>query len=175
MDMTEDVDENGWAYSFSFSPAFAWHGNHVWFHSFVRRRRWLRKRVKLPTQKNGTGAAAGDYGSSRTGSVERAGHRLNNDYFTIHTRRERDSWHARGSHKRKSVMEGSDWGGDDESDEEVEIKDIPSLMNIVRKARLDREKIEAVLRFVEDGGEEIAYLAEKVETSSLDWDLRGSC
>jgi len=131
--------------------------------------------VKLPTQKNGTGAAAGDYGSSRTGSVERAGHRLNNDYFTIHTRRERDSWHARGSHKRKSVMEGSDWGGDDESDEEVEIKDIPSLMNIVRKARLDREKIEAVLRFVEDGGEEIAYLAEKVETSSLDWDLRGSC
>jgi hypothetical protein len=59
-------------------------------------------------------------------------------------------------------MEGSDWGGDDESDEEVEIKDIPSLMNVVRKARLDREKIEAVLWFAEEGGEEITYLAEKV-------------
>jgi hypothetical protein len=46
VDMSGDVDEEGWAYSLSFSPSFSWHGTHVWFHSFVRRRRWLRKRIK---------------------------------------------------------------------------------------------------------------------------------
>lgn len=46
VDMSRDVDEQGWEYSFWFQDSAAWHGNHPWFHSFVRRRRWLRKRVR---------------------------------------------------------------------------------------------------------------------------------
>ena len=48
VDMSYDVDEEGWQYSLSFRTGIAWHGNHPWFHSFVRWRRWLRKRVKGP-------------------------------------------------------------------------------------------------------------------------------
>jgi len=90
---------------------------------------------------------------------------MNNDYFTIHSRKDQDSWHAGGSHKRKSVLEGGSWGGtDDESDHEVEIKDVATLMKVVKRARLDREKIEAIMRFVEDSGDEVAYLSEKVRS-----------
>lgn len=154
-------------YSFSFSPAFAWHGNHIWFHSFVRRRRWLRKRVKLPTRTTRDGVK-GD-GSSLTDTIGRAGHGLNNDYFTIHSRKDRSSWNAAGSQDRPSVIQGSDWGGEDDSDEEVEFKDVGTLMKVVKKARLDREKIEAVMKFVEQGGDDVVYLADKVsQTHSLD-------
>jgi hypothetical protein len=52
VDMSGDVDEEGWSYSFAFSPKFSWHGTHVWFNSNVRRRRWLRKRVKTTTDEN---------------------------------------------------------------------------------------------------------------------------
>lgn len=71
VDMTIDVDDQGWMYSFSFSNQFSWHGTHVWFHSFVRRRRWLRKRVKVRSSR-----ALNDY------VVEPHGF---NDYFTIHS------------------------------------------------------------------------------------------
>jgi hypothetical protein len=43
VDMSRDVDEEGWEYSFFFR-GFAWHGISPWFHSFVRRRRWIRLR-----------------------------------------------------------------------------------------------------------------------------------
>lgn len=44
IDMSYDVDEAGWQYSLSFLARHRWHGNHPWYISFVRRRRWLRKR-----------------------------------------------------------------------------------------------------------------------------------
>ncbi|VVT56216.1 uncharacterized protein SAPINGB_P004898 [Magnusiomyces paraingens] len=50
VDMAYDVDDQGWSYSWRFASN-AWHGSHVWFHSFVRKRRWLRLRHRLiPTQ-----------------------------------------------------------------------------------------------------------------------------
>lgn len=39
VDMSADVDEEGWQYSFMFRQKTSWHGSHPWFHSFVRRRR----------------------------------------------------------------------------------------------------------------------------------------
>jgi len=157
VDMTHDVDEEGWAYSFSFNPAFAWHGNHVWFHSFVRRRRWLRKRIKVSPRSHSASAhgAVADYGSSREDSIDRAGHGLNRDYFTIHSRQV----------KRRSVIDGSEWGTDrkdEDEDIEEDISDIPTLMKVMKRSRLDREKIEAVAKFVEGGGEEVAYLADQM-------------
>lgn len=41
VDMAYDVDDQGWSYSWRFRSD-TWHGSHVWFHSFVRRRRWIR-------------------------------------------------------------------------------------------------------------------------------------
>ncbi|PWW72413.1 hypothetical protein C7212DRAFT_287717 [Tuber magnatum] len=161
VDMTQDVDEEGWTYSFSFNPAFSWHGNHVWFHSFVRRRRWLRKRIKISYDP--------DF-SSREGSQERP-HGLNQDYFTIHSRHFVDGGStgagAGKKRQRRCVMEGSEWTGrdagmDDDLEEEGFITDIPKLLRVLRIARLDREKIEVVEKFLKDGGDEVAYLPERI-------------
>ncbi|KAJ1861536.1 hypothetical protein LPJ73_000997 [Coemansia sp. RSA 2703] len=43
IDMTQDVDEDGWQYASKFSNS-SWHGRHSAAKSFVRRRRWLRLR-----------------------------------------------------------------------------------------------------------------------------------
>ncbi|KAJ2484649.1 hypothetical protein EV174_002272 [Coemansia sp. RSA 2320] len=44
IDMTQDVDEDGWQYASRFSASATWHGRHSAANSFVRRRRWLRLR-----------------------------------------------------------------------------------------------------------------------------------
>ncbi|KAK0640362.1 Meiotically up-regulated gene 65 protein [Lasiodiplodia hormozganensis] len=74
VDMSNDVDEEGWQYSFSFRHGFAWHGTHPWFHSFVRRRRWLRKRVR----KHSTLKCQLDPKHLSDA------HMLTSEYFTIH-------------------------------------------------------------------------------------------
>ena len=43
-----------------------------------------------------------------------------------------------------------------------EIRDIPTLMNCLRKSTIDREKIVAVNKFIDEAGEELYYLAEQV-------------
>ncbi|KAF9168329.1 hypothetical protein DFQ27_007626 [Actinomortierella ambigua] len=45
VDMTGDVDEDGWEYAMTFHGS-PWHGSHEIFRSFSRRRRWLRLRKK---------------------------------------------------------------------------------------------------------------------------------
>lgn len=61
VDMSLDVDDQGWAYSWRFGSR-SWHGSHLWLQSFVRRRVWIRKREKLPREdtmtlfKHGEGA-----------------------------------------------------------------------------------------------------------------------
>ncbi|ORX91877.1 hypothetical protein K493DRAFT_316900 [Basidiobolus meristosporus CBS 931.73] len=43
IDMSGDVDEDGWEYAFIFQCQ-SWHGDFRFFRSFVRRRRWIRHR-----------------------------------------------------------------------------------------------------------------------------------
>uniref|UniRef100_A0A060T985 ARAD1D13552p n=1 Tax=Blastobotrys adeninivorans TaxID=409370 RepID=A0A060T985_BLAAD len=45
VDMSGDVDDQGWTYSIRFGSG-SWHGSHIWFHSFVRKRSWVRLRQK---------------------------------------------------------------------------------------------------------------------------------
>ncbi|KAJ1974332.1 hypothetical protein H4R35_003659 [Dimargaris xerosporica] len=45
IDMSDDVDEDGWQYSISYGWSW-WHGSHKVWKSFVRRRRWIRLRRK---------------------------------------------------------------------------------------------------------------------------------
>jgi hypothetical protein len=135
VDMSHDVDEEGWQYSFWFKRA-AWHGNHPWFHSFVRRRRWLRKRVKQRLPKK----------------TKDNRERLFGETFSIGTTL------ARTNTVAMSSMEGSN--REDSVDEEI--RDVPTLMNILKKAAIDRERIVAVNKFIDEGGEELHYLADQV-------------
>jgi len=134
VDMSHDVDEEGWQYSFYFRN-FSWHGNHPWFHSFVRRRRWLRKRVKqkLPQK------------------TKDNRERLYGETFSI------------GTTLARTTTAGSPPSVDVPNEQEIEdIKDIPTLMNHLRKATIDREKIVAVSKFIDEAGEELYYLAEQI-------------
>jgi len=165
VDMTTDVDDQGWMYSFSFNKYFSWHGNHVWFHSFVRRRRWLRKRVRIRK----------DEGLGSLGDSEVEAHGFNQDYFTIHSGQKHRgsvdtgpaaSWRLP---RQSRSMGGAGWGGDtfgaeegDVLDEQEEISDVPALMKALRRCTLDRQKIKAIARFVEQGGAEVFYLAERM-------------
>lgn len=139
VDMSRDVDEEGWEYSFAFPPQFAWHGNHPWFHSFVRRRRWLRKRIRKST----------------THKTKEKSHELSADYFTIHT---------------KALSAGSQaertWdplrNPEDEKLEDVDVPDILALTRYMSKARIDREKLLAVRKFTQQGGDDLHYLADRM-------------
>lgn len=136
VDMSQDVDEEGWQYSIWFRGA-AWHGNHPWFHSFVRRRRWLRKRVKQklpPKSKNNK-------------------ERLFGETFSIGTTVVRALAGSAGPASNEDTTATS---FDDE------IRNVPALLQRLKRAAIDREKIVLINRFIEEGGEELYYLAEQV-------------
>lgn len=147
VDMSYDVDEEGWQYSFSFAKKFSWHGTHPWLHSFVRRRRWLRKRVRCPDTK------------AQGGGMDVA-HMLTSEYFTIHPKRDRSISTDRGASVRYSFMTFS-------TAEDIllpeEITDIASLLKSLRLATIDREKLEAVRRFTKTAGiDELGLLYEHI-------------
>ncbi|PWY87879.1 peroxin Pex23-like-penicillium chrysogenum [Aspergillus sclerotioniger CBS 115572] len=155
VDMSGDVDDQGWQYSFSFASR-AWHGSHPWFHSFVRRRRWVRVRVKRLVDRRG-----------RTG-LEMA-HRLNEDYFTIHSGKNKRAASeagmttaSAGYYTNGSLSRTTTKVNDEEEAPVEEIADIPALMHALRVAIVDREKVDALDRFLDEGGEELFYLHEQI-------------
>jgi hypothetical protein len=142
---SDEVDEDGWEYSFSFSKKFSWHGP-KWYSSFVRRRAWIRKRAKKPMGYQGNEA-----------------HIFHGDYFTIHSAQVRSrsrgsslegnirNKHSSASLSRRDMEE--DFANED-------IIDIGSLMKALRLARIDREKTEAIESFIQHGGEDLYYLSD---------------
>ncbi len=151
VDMSLDVDEEGWQYSFSFKSGFSWHGTHPWFHSFVRRRRWLRKRVRHHQ----------DGRLDRSRKQASQGHNLNADYFTIHSPSDKGS----SKNFESSVLaskSAAKFGPKDDDEPFEDIRDIASLMKRLKKAKIDRERIVAVRYFLRYGGDEIRYLSEYV-------------
>ena len=152
VDMSHDVDEEGWEYSFSFNSVYSWHGTHPFLYSFVRRRRWLRRRVRIHPHKS----------DGKKASMKNA-HLLNEDYFTIHAAkrsRSRESSADRSTTNQSSFV--PEVKGEDEMDDDLEISDISALMAALRRSRVDREKIAAVRMFLKQGGDELFYLAEKM-------------
>ncbi|KAI8941136.1 hypothetical protein NX059_002373 [Plenodomus lindquistii] len=137
VDMSLDVDEEGWQYSFLFRGS-PWHGNHPWFHSFVRRRRWLRKRIKqkIPPK-----------------SKASARERMFGETFSIGTTLART-----GTMGTMSGLNSKEQSIDEE------IRDTATLMRKLKVAAIDREKIIIIHRFIDDGGEELHYLAEQIPT-----------
>ncbi|KAK6838373.1 hypothetical protein RU639_000490 [Aspergillus parasiticus] len=151
VDMSGDVDDQGWQYSFSFSSS-AWHGSHPWFHSFVRRRRWVRLRVKKASER-----------SRRGRSGFEMAHMLNEDYFTIHTaKKKRAASAGRGSQGPSTHLSRATTNVDEEGPIE-EIGNIPTLMYALKNAMIDREKFDLFRRFVAEGGQELYYLDGKMQ------------
>ncbi|KAI9887192.1 MAG: hypothetical protein M1823_001019 [Watsoniomyces obsoletus] len=138
VDMSADVDEEGWQYSFSFAPAFSWHGTHLWSHSFVRRRRWLRKRVKRRRSR----PEAGVPGAPDSSLLSPRGGGVRHSMASASNRQS----YAAGSQLEEIDLD--------------QIRDVDSLMGTLRSGRIDREKVEAVSMFIEHGDEDIVHLAE---------------
>ncbi|KAJ5892061.1 Meiotically protein [Penicillium subrubescens] len=150
VDMSGDVDEQGWQYAFSFSSS-QWHGTHPWFHSFVRRRRWVRLRTKISERRH--------RGRSE---FERA-HMLNEDYFTIHSSKVRSREQSVNGLSRVESGFLSRVGSKVEEETHMEeIGDIPSLLHALKQTSIDRERIDALKKFIEEGGEELYYLNDKI-------------
>ncbi|PYH43561.1 uncharacterized protein BP01DRAFT_323250 [Aspergillus saccharolyticus JOP 1030-1] len=152
VDMSGDVDDQGWQYSFSFGSS-AWHGSHPWYHSYVRRRRWVRLRVKRVAER-----------SRRGRSGLEAAHMLNEDYFTIHSGKAKTRASSVDGLSRVTSGYLSRVATKVEEEEEhvEEIASIPALMHALRVARVDREKMDALEKFLQEGGDELFYLDGKI-------------
>ena len=149
VDMSHDVDEEGWEYSLSFRQGFAWHGTHPWFHSFVRRRRWLRKRVKKHSQAH----------HGLKGSMSEA-HQLNPDYFTIHNAtRERSQSPDTATNNRSSFLSGKSIDTEPNIDDE-DIMNVTELIKRLKRTTIDRKMLDFFANFLENGDDEVFYLAE---------------
>ncbi|ODQ54658.1 hypothetical protein SAICODRAFT_54180, partial [Saitoella complicata NRRL Y-17804] len=146
VDMSQDVDDNGWSYSFQFHGT-RWHGTHIWFQSFVRRRRWVRKRTRQLPISTQNPLQQSD-GSRISAPVE--------DYWTVYSAAERES-------RFQSMFAGPDDGGPADDDDE-DIRDVNALERALKRARLDREKITALRNFLHDAPTEISVLAPRIPT-----------
>jgi len=147
VDMSHDVDEQGWQYSFMFQKKFAWHGTHPWFHSFVRRRRWLRKRIRKDPE-----LALGKYQAA-----PEQGKRLNANYFLISPRGEDQAQSELGERP------GEQQPTDDLMDTLMsDIDDLPTLLRSLKYATVDREKINMVLTYMDKASADTQNFAEEV-------------
>lgn len=139
VDMSGDVDENGWMYNLNFTKHH-WHGHHIWYHSFVRRRRWLRKRKKVQ-------------------SSDRVQRKLKNpaeDYFTIYSASHKDR-QPRQDHSIDGVLHAED---EDDEEEVTKLENLGDFYERLRDCRLDREKIEALDNFLQNGTDLSALAGE---------------
>ncbi|TQV94967.1 hypothetical protein V2A60_009955 [Cordyceps javanica] len=128
----EGVDEFGWEYSFAFSGAFSWHGA-KWWNSFVRRRAWIRRRVK-----------------KRCDHKPDEPHLLTTEYFSVRPASERTKTTTASLVSRvPSRASTAQTSTVDFVEEEPDIDNLPTLMRTLRIARIDREKREAIENYLE--------------------------
>lgn len=157
----EGDDEGGWEYSFMFARKFSWHGP-KWYSSFVRRRAWIRKRVK----KNDLNGPQDprmlnlEYFTVQPAAVTAAARRSASRASRLSSSHRPGSSKASFSQASSAVL--SDMG--DELDESIrgDVDNMDMLLRVLRLARIDREKIEAIDSFLEHGGEDIARLPEEM-------------
>ncbi|OBT79354.1 hypothetical protein VF21_01916 [Pseudogymnoascus sp. 05NY08] len=131
----ETLDDEGWEYSFMFSKRCSWHGP-TWYNSFVRRRAWIRKRVRVHHETDTEDP-----------------HRLTAEYFAVHPDR-LSSASASVSRRssRREMVQG----------QAGEIKDIDQVLAALKACRIDREKSEVVEAFVKGGKADLKDLAGRM-------------
>lgn len=129
------MDEGGWEYSFAYSKKFSWHGP-KWWNSFVRRRAWIRKRAKKSEE-----------------DISADMHLLNADYFMIRPASTKQSYgslaSSKAASKAPSMSQVSSVSGEPVA--LPDIQDMETLIRVLRKGRIDREKLEAVENYLENG------------------------
>ena len=160
------ADEEGWEYSFAFWKRVSWH-RPKWWNSFVRRRAWIRKRVKKD---------AGYEAQMRQGQDPSM---LNPEYFTVRAsaeiNRERSRSRSRSRSKsrspsrastltnsrreRASMRSISEAAGEEEEAVVEDIEDVEQLLAVVKECRIDREKIETVNNYLEHADDNLEGLA----------------
>ncbi|EPX74532.1 spore wall assembly protein [Schizosaccharomyces octosporus yFS286] len=147
VDMNGDVDESGWQYGFSFGFS-NWNGRPISLQSFVRRRRWIRQRKKT--------------------EYTRDDPRLMNDYFTI------SSSYVVPKNSIRPQHTGSLSAITDA--EEEEIATIPSLLQSLQNCRIDREKLDTLLKFLRFAiAPDISYLLSIKERVLRSFVYESSC
>lgn len=97
-------------------------------------------------------------------------HKLNEDYFTIHsqniTSREPSLADPNAALPVNVRYSAGTLPGDYSVVEEVE--DIPTLLQALKDAIIDRERVEILRKFLAQGREELFYLADRVRLSFFD-------
>ncbi|KAL0942550.1 meiotically up-regulated 65 protein [Colletotrichum truncatum] len=136
-----EMDQFGWEYSFMFSKKFSWHGP-KWWNSFVRRRAWVRKRVKKKPE-----------------DISEDPHMLNSDYFTVTPANHSRASSVAGSH-RESISKTSVQTS--VTEDKPHIEDIWTLMAVLRASRIDREKIEAVENYLAHSKDNLEHLQDEM-------------
>jgi hypothetical protein len=153
VDMSLDVDEQGWQYSYMFQDRFSWHGTHPWFHSFVRRRRWIRKRVR-----NSTAMKDDTFETSRNSKAAAHTRSLGAEYFSVRA--------GQAGGPVPSFVESSvtsqqgpiqQRGHDEDAPENIQ-----DLLKKLKQTTLDREKVALVLQYVDHAGEDLHYMADEM-------------
>ncbi|KFY23592.1 hypothetical protein V493_05774 [Pseudogymnoascus sp. VKM F-4281 (FW-2241)] len=131
----ENLDDEGWEYSFMFSKRFSWHGP-TWYNSFVRRRAWIRKRVRVQHE-----------------TETEDPHRLTAEYFAVHPERPRsaNTGVSRRSSRREMAQEGLG-----------EARNIDQVLAALKACRIDREKGEVIEAFVKGGKADLSELAGRM-------------
>ncbi|KAL9479792.1 hypothetical protein ACSS6W_004578 [Trichoderma asperelloides] len=132
----DGLDEGGWEYSFAFQKAFSWHGP-SWWNSFVRRRAWIRKRAKKRPEEAAVGSnplTSFDYFHTGPPSV------LSPQGSRVGSRA------PSRAPSRFSTTQASSVGPEQAR---PDIEDIHMLLHILRTARIDRERREAVENYIE--------------------------
>ncbi|KAI1091885.1 hypothetical protein F5B19DRAFT_245875 [Rostrohypoxylon terebratum] len=144
-----ETDNDGWEYSFMFAKAFSWHGP-KWYNSFVRRRAWIRRRIK-----KGLGYQANDT------------HLMNPEYFLVTTTTRRDSGResigpltAHPSLETSRMSRETRRGDEHDNEVKVEITNVNDLMTALRRSRIDRERLEAIENYVEHCSDDLKQLDE---------------
>jgi hypothetical protein len=151
------ADGDGWEYSFMFSKWFSWHGP-KWYNSCVRRRAWIRRRIKRDT-----GYEANDP------------HTMNSAYFTVTATKqeripyvtvnvaERSSMDRQSRRSEEGPRRSREMSRGDEDSIQLPkkvVKTAEDLMIFLRQSRIDREKLEAVENYIENCTDDLLQLQE---------------
>ncbi|RWA10811.1 hypothetical protein EKO27_g4280 [Xylaria grammica] len=150
------TDGDGWEYSFMFSSKFSWHSP-KWYNSFVRRRAWIRRRIKI-----NIGYQAADEDAMNPGYFTvLAKQRELSPFATVNeverTSMDRQSRRSQGASRRSRERSRGDT---DSTPVSLEIKTTEDLMAILRRSRIDREKLEAVENYINNCTDDLLRLQD---------------
>lgn len=143
-DMSGDVDDQGWRYAWRFGSS-TWHGSHTWFRSFARRRIWRRLRRKAPSSSVRLQMPERvSLDSRRSSHVD-----LTNTLSTTTTTTNKALPRPVGPLPTLKIAEEA------ESDQDM----VDELVNQMQASRIDRERIQLFITFVNKHSENATMLS----------------